>query len=352
MATALIGLGANLGDRAAALDAAVLQLAGQVGIDLIRCSRLQEFPSVGGPDGQPAYLNAAALLETTLPPHELWHVLASVETQLGRTREVRWGARTLDLDLLLYDDQVVKSAALTVPHPRMAVRRFVLQPAAEVAGNMMHPTIGWTIDRLLGHLNEHPRYVALAGPIGVGKTQLAAEIVTALHEQFGMGGRTLEEPIDDAMLAHFYADPAGRAPVTELEFLRLRAPLLTGLGGQERPDWIVSDFWFGQALAYGALWLGAEEQAAQRQQYEALARHVTPPKLLVLLDAPPQELRRRIERRGRPYEQSLSEGLLDQLRQNIHRAAATAYRGPVLHLSAVDKDALILEVTAAIAGMQ
>jgi len=352
MATALIGLGSNLADRAAALDAALAALEAQEGVELVRRSQAAQYPGVGGPPGQPPYLNAAALIRTELPPHALLGVMTGIEQQLGRTRDVHWGPRTVDLDLLLYDDLVLHTPSLVVPHPRMAVRRFVLHPAAEIAGAMVHPAIGWTIDRLLAHLQNHPRYVALAGPIGVGKTQLGRQIAAAARERFALPCRGVEEPIDDAMLTQFYADPASRAAQTELELLRLRAPLVTGIGEPRQPSWVVSDFWFGQALAYGELWLSPEDRAAQRQQYAELAATVTQPKLLVLLDAPPEALQRRIAQRGRPYEQSLSDGILNQLRENIARAAATAYAGPQLHLSALEPERVIEEVTAALAGME
>jgi 2-amino-4-hydroxy-6-hydroxymethyldihydropteridine diphosphokinase len=350
MATALIGLGSNLGDRSAALDTALCRLAAVTGVEILRHSRAAEYPSVGGPPGQQAYLNSAALLRTALPPEAMLALLGQVERELGRTREARWGPRTIDLDLLLYDDQVIETPTLTVPHPRLAVRRFVLEPAAEIAADMVHPAIGWTVGRLLAHLNAHPRYVALAGPTGVGKTRLAQEIAVAVADRFGVPCRNIEETINDELLAQFYADPAGRGPAAELEFLRTKAPLVTDVGGQ-RDAWAVSDFWLSQGLAYGELWLRPEDRAAQRALYESLARTVTRPKLLVLLDAPASELRRRIAARGRPYEQALSDALLDQLRQNIARTAATEYEGPVLKLSTLDPQAVVDEVAAAIAGM-
>ncbi|MCE9551932.1 MAG: 2-amino-4-hydroxy-6-hydroxymethyldihydropteridine diphosphokinase [Planctomycetes bacterium] len=352
MATALIGLGSNLDDRAATLDAAVALLDGQEGIELVRRSQGSEYPGVGGPPGQSAYLNAAVTIRTSLPPQALLAEMNLIEQRLGRTRDVRWGSRTLDLDLLLYDDQTIQTPSLIVPHPRLAVRRFVLEPAAEIAGDMLHPGIGWTIARLLTHLREHPRYVALAGPIGAGKTQLGRKISAAVSERYGLPCRSVEEPIDDQMLSRFYADPTGRGPDTELEFLRLRAPLLTGLEARQSTGWVISDFWFGQALAYGELWLKPEDRPAQRKQYEALAAAITPPKLLVLLDAPLAELRRRIAMRGRPYEQSLTESVLENLRQNINHVAATAYVGPMLRLSAMQPDTVIDEVVAAMAGME
>ena len=130
----------------------------QIAVAAVSCWR--ETAPVGGPPGQPPFLNGALLAETSLAPHDLLAALQQIENDLGRRRAERWGPRTIDLDLLLYDELVLDTPSLTLPHPRMAWRRFVLEPAAEVAGAMLHPTIGWTIARLLEHLNTARPYVA------------------------------------------------------------------------------------------------------------------------------------------------------------------------------------------------
>ena len=170
MPQCLIGLGSNLGDRRGLLDAALARLQRHPNIEVVRQSRHHETLPVGGPCAQPAYLNAAAVLQTSLPPQALLAELQKIETDLGRQRIEHWGPRTIDLDLLLYDDLTLTAHDLVIPHPRMAWRRFVLEPAAEVAPEMLHPGIGWTIARLLEHLNLTPWYLAMAGPIGVGKS--------------------------------------------------------------------------------------------------------------------------------------------------------------------------------------
>ena len=148
---ALIGLGANLGERAMNLTRAWEMLAATPGVRTLRLSRFYETePVTLSPEiVQPNYLNAAGLLETDLPPLELLYAMLDIEQQLSRVRTERWGARTIDLDLLLFGDLVMQSETLTVPHPLMTERRFVLEPAAEIAPEMRHPVCGKTILQLL-----------------------------------------------------------------------------------------------------------------------------------------------------------------------------------------------------------
>ena len=149
-----IGLGSNLGDREALLDFAVAALASTAGIVVQTVSSYFETAPIGGPSGQGPFLNAAAALETTLDPDALLNILHSIEAQAGRVRSVRWGERTLDLDVLLFGDQVINTPRLQVPHPRMTIRRFVLQPLAEIAPSVIVPTTGLTSAELLANIDR------------------------------------------------------------------------------------------------------------------------------------------------------------------------------------------------------
>lgn len=127
-----IALGSNLGDRAGHIRGALCELAELGDVGVVSCSTLHDTEPVGGPPGQPRFLNAVAELATDLTPRELLARLHEIEQRHGRVREVRNGPRTLDLDILLFRDQVIGEPDLRVPHPRMWQRTFVLRPLAEV----------------------------------------------------------------------------------------------------------------------------------------------------------------------------------------------------------------------------
>jgi 2-amino-4-hydroxy-6-hydroxymethyldihydropteridine diphosphokinase len=152
--SALIGLGSNLGDRRANLNGAITALREAPGVAFRRVSAFHETEPVGGPPGQGKYLNAVALVETDLLPVALLHVLEEIEARFGRERTVRWGARTLDLDLLVFDDRIIETPELEIPHPRMRTRRFVLEPLVEVVPEAVDPVTGRPFAAILADLRS------------------------------------------------------------------------------------------------------------------------------------------------------------------------------------------------------
>lgn len=142
MTTAAIALGSNLGDRQANLRAALARLGGLPGTRLLRASDFMENPAVDSPDGAGDFLNAAALLETELPAKALMESLLVIERELGRRRDVPNAPRTIDLDLLLYGEQIIDEETLKVPHPRMHQREFVLWPLLQIAPKAKDPRTG------------------------------------------------------------------------------------------------------------------------------------------------------------------------------------------------------------------
>lgn len=145
----LLGLGSNMGDRDANLIAVLDRLEEENALSVLAMSRIRTTSPVGGPP-QDDYRNAAALADTHLPPRKLLAAMQRAEEKVGRRRGgERWGPREADVDLLLYGDEVIDETDLTVPHPRMAERRFVLEPAAEIAPDMIHPVLHRTVRELL-----------------------------------------------------------------------------------------------------------------------------------------------------------------------------------------------------------
>jgi 2-amino-4-hydroxy-6-hydroxymethyldihydropteridine diphosphokinase len=208
MAIALVSLGSNLGDRRGALDTATAAIRRLPGTRLIARSAWRPSQSVGGPEGQPVFLNGVVRLETNLAAESLLGHLLRIEGEGGRTRDVRWEPRTLDLDLLLYGEvrtlQVPgprSSTALRLPHPRLVWRPFILRPAAQVAAWMPHPECGWT----LGHLERHSR-------CGANCIVIAGESSTQVHRWTNrladLWGLTIASDLGDAL-----RNPGDRSPV-------------------------------------------------------------------------------------------------------------------------------------------
>ena len=152
MARAYVGLGANVGPREETLRQGVELLATEDGVEVVGVSTLQETDPVGVVD-QPRFLNGAVAVGTTLSPRELLDVLLGIERTLGRVRDgTRWGPRTIDLDLLVFADEVVDEPGLRVPHPRLQERGFALEPLAELDPGLVIPGAGRVLD-ILSALN-------------------------------------------------------------------------------------------------------------------------------------------------------------------------------------------------------
>jgi 2-amino-4-hydroxy-6-hydroxymethyldihydropteridine diphosphokinase len=177
MPKSLLGLGSNVGPSEDVLRAALAEIDALPNVRIERSSGFYRTRPIGGPSDQDEYLNAAAVVETSVPPLAFLDLLQRIESRHGRAPAARWAARKLDLDLLLYADEVIETTMLTVPHLRMSFRRFALEPAAEIAPRMIHPTIGWPIERLLLHLDRAQDQAVLLSPSEALRNQLADAVV-------------------------------------------------------------------------------------------------------------------------------------------------------------------------------
>jgi 2-amino-4-hydroxy-6-hydroxymethyldihydropteridine diphosphokinase len=185
--TAYIALGSNQGDRRDYLDRAIQALQEHPRIDVTQVSSYHETAAVGGPPGQPNFLNAAAELKTDLSARDLLNALLEVERSLGRVRQERHGPRTIDLDLLLYGDEVLQEPGLVVPHPAMHEREFVLGPLAEIAPQAIHPLLDASVQDLLEGLKRNE---AVSAP-PVKSAAYAAPGMTAIGSRELAGLRAL-----------------------------------------------------------------------------------------------------------------------------------------------------------------
>jgi 2-amino-4-hydroxy-6-hydroxymethyldihydropteridine diphosphokinase len=159
MAEAYIGMGSNLGDKRRNLLQALDEICRRT--DALQVSSVYRTEPVGKKD-QDWFLNAVARIRTELPPRDLLEFLLDVEQRMGRTREEKDGPRTIDLDILYYDDLVVVETGLAIPHPRLHERMFVLAPLAEIAPEFLHPRLGKTTMQLVAGLHEHEKVESLS----------------------------------------------------------------------------------------------------------------------------------------------------------------------------------------------
>lgn len=363
MARALIALGSNLGDRQVALDAAAEAVGRLPSTRLLAKSAWLESVPVGGPPNQPAFLNGAVLIETAIEPVKLLERLHQIEGAAGRLRGPHWGPRTLDLDLLLYDERSIATDRLTLPHPRMVFRRFVLEPAAQIAAHMVHPATGMTVEQLLENLNDAPPYLAILGPPASGKTRLASEVArqsrcrllldhdtgspvqtmeaSGLKDSAGQSVLPLNQGDAKTVAASALKDSAGREPAREIEFLARRAQLLAP--SDDRPNWTISDFWLPQSIA----WAEAEGGEPWRSQVEAAwqeSRQGTPQARFVAaldLATPPGVRSEAVARPG---------DLQERLRTAMRRLASQRGQPPVVWLSSDDWNGAVAEIMAILSG--
>ena len=292
MTRCLLGLGSNLGDRQAMLRRATGKVARLPRCRLLARSHWYETVPIGGPTGQGAFLNAALLLQTSLQPQEIATSIHAIESELGRNRVVRWDARAIDIDLLIYGSRVINSPALMVPHPRMSFRRFVLEPVVEIAGGLVHPTSAWTVARLLGHLTSAPRYVAVAAADATLSSWMAERLVRVL------GGLRLEDSAPNQLRV------GDSKPQRAVEFVRWASASLSRLRWEEDAQLstrlstrdqgtslavppVVSGFWYEAASSATAGPTGVErspaESARARMRSSLTGTRLVRPALVITL---------------------------------------------------------------------
>jgi deoxyguanosine kinase len=339
MIIAYIGLGSNLGDRKDFIHKALKKLAETKGIEVTRVSDIIETSPLGGAN-QPKYLNAAAQVKTSLPAKDLHMVLLNVETSLGRVREEKWSSRNIDLDLLLFGDEIINSPDLTIPHPQMHLRSFVLKGLCQLDADLLHPVIKVPMKELAGRLNgadfvlnpKQPQLVSVAGIIGVGKTTLAQNLSKILS------CKCIFEPYDkNPYLPDVYAGKKELALDCQLFFLTGRIAQLNRNNLKEG-ELLFADYVFDKELIYAKRLLNAEQLTLYNTVHKQIISDIAAPVLVIYLTDLVENCLERIHRRNRPYEQKIEPQFLDSLSRGHEELFADWKKCPVIHLSKSEFD--------------
>jgi 2-amino-4-hydroxy-6-hydroxymethyldihydropteridine diphosphokinase len=334
---AYIGLGSNLGDRKDFIGKSLQLLRETPDVAVERVSTIVETKPLSNAE-QPKYLNCIAETRTSLSAAKLHQQLIRVENSLGRQRDGKWASRTIDLDLLLFDDEVINSDTLTVPHSQMHLRSFVLTGLCQLNPKLEHPVLNETVDTLAGRLNgcdfalrpDRRQLISIAGNIGAGKTTLAK----ILAETFKC--RAIFEAYDtNPFLAKVYAGNHDLALDSQLYFLFTRFEQLNS-ASLEKGKPVVTDYLFQKEQIYAKLLLNAEQLALYQKFYSIVSPAVADPVLVIHLQNPPQQCLERIHKRSRPYEQRIENSFLEAVGAGYEQGLRDWKVCPVIRLSNFD----------------
>jgi deoxyguanosine kinase len=335
---AYIALGSNLGERGEFIRRATEQLGGFESITVTAQSSVAESAALAGMD-QPGYLDCVVKVATSLSADELFCRMVEVEDSLGRVRTEKWGPRTIDLDLLIYGDEVIETDRLCVPHKQMHLRSFVLKGMCELDGELVHPVLGVSMNELAGRLNggdffiddNKPQLISIAGVIGVGKTTLGL----GLAGRFG--SELLREAYDtNPFLAEAY-EGKDVALDSQLYFLMSRFDQL-GMKKLDAGKPVVSDYVFEKDRIFAEQTLNDTQFSEYSVWAEKIAPAVSQEAVVIYLRDEIEVILERIHKRNRPYEQRIELDWLKGLGAEYDKLFAGWKKCPVITLSTSEFD--------------
>ncbi|MDO6676256.1 2-amino-4-hydroxy-6-hydroxymethyldihydropteridine diphosphokinase [Tenacibaculum sp. 1_MG-2023] len=343
-----ISIGTNQGDKLANIQQAINSIADKVGA-VLKVASVYETASWGFDSNN--FFNTCIKVSTYLPPEQLILRLLSIEKELGRTRKNTEGYsdRLIDLDILLFDDEIIFSKTLIVPHPRMLERKFALVPLVEIARNVIHPiekkhlyiclencTDTSEITKLNKKLErpipitEKYNYIAIEGNIGAGKTSLANMMSDEFNAKI-----VLERFADNPFLPKFYNDNDRYAFPLEMSFLADRYQQLSDDLAQFDlfKNFIVSDYYIFKSLIFAQITLHSDEYKLYRKMFDLMYKEITKPDLYVYLYQNTERLLDNIKKRGRDYEQNIEASYLQKIHDGYSNFIKTQ---PDLNILIVD----------------
>lgn len=325
-----ISIGSNKGDKFKNLQNAVDLIHQKLGY-VLSISRVYKTEALGF-DGD-AFFNACLIVETHLKPKTAMQVLLKIEKELGRTRDKSKGyeSRIIDLDIIFFEDEVINTKSLTVPHTEMHNRRFVLKPLSDIAPQVEHSKKKKLVSELLENCKDKSdvepiniwlknpsksydfslyNYIAIEGNIGAGKTSLATQISREFNAKL-----ILERFADNPFLPKFYKEPQRYAFTLEMSFLADRYQQISDDLSQLDlfKDFIVSDYDVFKSLIFSKITLPEDEFRLYRKLFYQVYKDIAKPDLYVYLYQNTERLQKNIKKRGRNYEQDIEDDYLDKI---------------------------------------
>lgn len=325
-----LSLGSNKGDRLKHLQDAIDLIFKHIGKVTV-ISNVYNTPALGFESED--FLNACVLLETEHNAHDVIKALLEIEKTMGRFRAKTKGyeARIIDLDILFFDEDIVNTKTLKIPHPELHNRKFVLQPLNDIAPKLIHPKLQKTITELLESCQdesdvEHIKiwlknptkqfhfsnynYIAIEGNIGAGKTSLATKIAQDFNAKL-----ILERFADNPFLPKFYKEPKRYAFTLEMSFLADRYQQISDDLSQLDlfKDFIVSDYDIYKSLIFSKITLPEDEFMLYRRLFYLMYKDIAKPELYIYLYQNTERLQQNIKKRGRDYEQNIESDYLEKI---------------------------------------
>ncbi|WP_317047743.1 2-amino-4-hydroxy-6-hydroxymethyldihydropteridine diphosphokinase [Marinirhabdus gelatinilytica] len=349
-------MGSNMGNRFEYLQRAVDAVFTEIGA-IHKISSVYETPALGF-DGD-AFLNCVLWVRTTLTAKQTLKAIQKIEGKLGRNRAATlqtYIPRTIDIDILLYNDEAFAEKNLQVPHPRMQDRRFVLQPLAEVNGQLRHPVLKDNVIKLLSKTKDESQiakqskwlrnpkqdydisrlnYIAIEGNIGAGKTSLATKLATDFNAKL-----ILERFKDNPFLPKFYEDQQRYAFPLEMSFLADRyQQLLEDITQFDLfKDCVVADYDAYKSLIFAKVTLAEEEYNLYKKLFHLMHKELPKPDVYVYLYQNTERLLENIQKRGRKYEKGIAPEYLQKINEGYLQFIKTQPKEKVKIIDVSEKD--------------
>jgi deoxyguanosine kinase len=336
--TSYLSLGTNQGNKLENLQNAVDLIADKVG-SIPKISSVYKTASWGFESDD--FYNICLKVTTHHPPEKLMQILLNIEKDLGRKRKASSGYvdRNIDIDILLFDDEIIFSKTLIVPHSKMLERKFVLIPLVEIATTTIHPIEKKQLSICLQNctdsseiikidaqlirpipIAEKYNYIAIEGNIGAGKTSLAKMVSDEFNAKI-----ILERFAENPFLPKFYEDKERFAFPLEMSFLADRYQQLSDDLAQLDlfKNFIVSDYYIFKSLIFAQITLQKDEYLLYRKMFNMMYKEITKPDLYVYLYQNTERLLQNIKKRGRSYEQNIEAGYLQKIHDGYKNFIST-----------------------------